>query len=80
MNQATAIPDPAPWHMRFMEDSDSGVVKGLPGLIAGFRMIRQRIPDEYRWRLITDDAFAKHVFTDGDHVNQVYWYHIARQI
>ena len=62
------------------EDSDDGIVKRLPGLLGEFRMIRQRIPDEYRWRLITDEAFAKHPFTDGDHLNQVYWYHIARQI
>ena len=62
------------------EDSDDGIVKRLPGLLGEFRMIRQRIPDEYRWRLITDEAFAKHAFTDGDHLNQVYWYHIARQI
>jgi hypothetical protein len=80
MNQTTTIPDPAPWLVRFIEDSDDGIVKRLPMLIDGFRGIRQRMPEEYRWRLITDDAFAKHAFTDGDHVNQVYWYHIARQI
>lgn len=66
--------------MRFLEDSDDGIVKRLPGLLSGFRMIRQRIPEEYRWRLITDEAFSKHNFIDGDHANQVYWYHIARQI
>lgn len=66
--------------MRFIEESDDGIVSHLPGLLVGFRMIRQRIPDEYRWRLITDDAFSKHKFADGDHANQVYWYHIARQI
>lgn len=80
MGHTMTIPDPAPWLMKFVEDSDDGIVKSLPGLLAGFRMIRQRIPDEYRWRLITDEAFAKHAFTDGDHLNQVYWYHIARQI
>lgn len=80
MHHAATIPDPAPWLIRFMEESDDGIVRRLPGLLDGFRAIRQRIPEEYRWRLITDEAFVKHSFTDGDHVNQIYWYHIARQI
>ncbi len=80
MNRATTIPELAPWLKHFIEDSDSGIVKRLPGLLTGFQLIRQRIPEEYRWRIITDEAFANHNFTDGDHVSQVYWYHIARQI
>lgn len=80
MDYQTTIPDLQPWVLKFISDSEDGIVKQLPGVLKGFEMIRQRLPAEYRWKLMEDEAFEKQAIKGGDHVNQVYWYHMARQI